>query len=364
MIPAISGSPFGDLVRSLARHGLLFVVALCPAAVLLVSAASTSHHYIGSTTVSISAPAGATIRELRLFDVYVERHIDTFASVAATPVVLDRVIESQNLTMSAAELAPKITLVDPGNRQFITLEVDGSRRESTLAVAEALGRSLATQIESLSPVAEGRGTLIRAEPISASVAEVNERVFPLRAALAAVVGLLAALAWVLWRFATDDLLRTRHDLTSITNAPVLATFRSGEDDEREADLLHLHLTSTAREAESLVRLVGTTNTAAEAFDVRERLLRSFGSLRESPTHVDVATASRGGHSLHPIRPGMTTTLQSTSVLIVVALRRVTGSDLVGILRSIEQPGGTVAGLIVQLPPRRWKRLRPRRRHHP
>lgn len=364
MTPAVAGSPFGDLVRSLARHWLLFVVALGPAALLLIGAPSASTHYVGSTTVSISAPADATVRELRLFDVYVERHIGTFARLATTPVVLDPVIESQDLATTAAELARTITLVDPENRQLVTLEVEGSQRESTLAVAEALGTSLATQIEALSPVAEDRGTLVRSQPIGASVSEVTERSLPLLAMLAALTGLFMALAWVLWRFATDDVLRTRHDLSSITNAPVMATFRVGEDDEREADLLHLHLTSQAQSADSLVRLVGTTGTAAEAFDVRERLLRSFGSLREAPTHVDVATASRVGQAVHQTRAGSTATLQPSSVLVVVALRRVTGADLVGILRSIEQPGGSVAGLIVQLPRRRgWHRLRPRRRAH-
>ncbi len=364
MTPAVPGSPFGDLVRSLARHWLLFVVALGPAALLLISTPSTSTHYVGSTTVSITAPADASIRELRLFDVYVERHIDTFARLATTPVVLDPVIESQNLTMTVPDLARTITLVDPENRQLVTLEVEGSQREPTLAVAEALGISLATQIEALSPIAENRGTLIRSQPIGASVSEVTERTLPIRAALAALVGLFAALAWVLWRFATDDVLRTPHDLTSITNAPVMATFRAGEDDEREADLLHLHLTADSQSADSLVRLVGTTGTAAEAFDVRERLLRSFGSLREAPTHVDVATASRVGQAVHETRAGSTATLQPSSVLVVVALRRVTGTDLVGILRSIEQPGGTVAGLIVHLPRRhRWNRLRPRWRTH-
>ncbi len=322
-----------------------------------------STHYVGSTTVSITAPADATVRELRLFDVYVRRHIDTFARLATTPIVLDEAIASQGLPMTAKDLAKSITIVDPANRQFITLDVEGTDRESTLNLADAIGTALADQIADLSAHTPDGGTLIGAQAIGSSAAEVTERALPMRALLALAAGIVAALAWVLLRFSCDDTLRTRHDLASITNAPVMATFRSGEADDRTADLLHLHLTSAAHHADRPIHLVGTTSTAAEAFDVRERLLRSFGSLRESPTHVDVLTSGRVGQIINQVGSSSVAAAQA-STLVVVALRRATGSGLVDVLHVIEHTGGTVAGLIVHLPPRPWwSRWRHGRRAH-
>ena len=333
-----------DLLRSLVRHGWLFALVLVPAVVLLVQTPTPAPAQVGSVTVGTRPANDARIGEQRLFDAYIRRHIDTFAQLATTNAVLETAIAQGNLSTTPRDLAARITVVRPENREVVSLEVSGRDRDEVLVSAQAVGESLATRIEALSPRDTRGGTLVRAQSSTASVSEVpGER--PLLPIIAmAALGLMAAAAWVLWRFATDDVLRNRRDLASVTNAPVLATFRPGETDPTGAHLLRLHLDSL-RDESGMARLVGTTASADEAFEVRERLLGSYGTTDRTPPHIEV---------IHPARVPVV-----PDALVVAAVGRVTVTRLVHLLCTIEERGGSVSGVIAHVPRRGLGRLRRR-----
>lgn len=345
MTPGALPSATRDLVRAFVRNGWLFALALVPAVMLLLQTPVPGPTQVGSTTVTIRSASGAEIRELRLFDAWVRRHIDTFAQLASTNSVLDTAISEGNLATDPKTLAGRITVVQPENREVVSFEVTGRDRDETLATTEAVGAALAASIEALSPRDGSGGTLVQAEALGASVSQIEGRRSVLPAIALGVLGLLAAAAWVLWRFANDDVLRSRRDLADVTSAPLVATFRRGGPDESGAHLLRLHL-DTGRTQPGLARLVGTTASANEAFEVRDRLLGSYESTDETPPpHIEVVHPAR-----IPVVP---------DALVVAALNRVTVSRLVQVLSTIEERGGTVAGVVAHLPRRPWDRLRRR-----
>jgi capsular polysaccharide biosynthesis protein len=354
------GSPTGDLIRSLVRHGWLFALALVPAALLLVNPPSTAAGFVGSTTVAVHPPPDATLGERKLFSAWVSRHIESFAVVATTPSVLDDVIASTGVETSVTQLARSITVTSADNRQVVSLEVSGDDRATTQQLADALGEALAERIEALAPEDRRSGTLVGARHQGATVSEVPAEGSLLLAALAALLGLVAAGAWVLLRFATDDVVRRPGDLASITRAPVLATFREQRSDPHETDLLRLHLTSRRLGSTGQTRLVGTTARADEAFDARTRLLRSFGSSHEATPHVEVIAPDRVAALAHAGERSSLAT-EPAPVVVVVALGRVTGTELVALLHAVENLGGVVGGVVLHRSRPRWRRWLPERR---
>lgn len=334
-----------DLLRAFARHGWLFALALVPAVLFLVQTPTPATTQAGSATVAIRPSNDAEIRELRLFDAWVRRHIETFKHLVTTNAVLEQAIADGDLPTTTRDLAGRVAVVQPDNREAVSFEVTGRDRDETLAVTEAVGEALAARIEALSPRDAAGGTLVRAESLGTSVSRVEGRRSVLPAIALAGLGLLVAAAWVLWRFATDDLVRSRRDLADITSAPIVATFRPGEPDPTGAHLLRLHL-DTDRTEPGLARLVGTTASATEAFDVRERLLTSYESADQSPApHIEVVHPAR-----IPVVP---------DALVVAAVNRVTVTRLVHVLTTIEERGGSVAGIVAHIPGRPWDRLRRR-----
>lgn len=336
-----------DLLRSLLRHGWLFAIALVPAALLLALTPPPASGWVGSGSVALRPPERASVGDLRQFEAYTRRYVDTFAQLATTGAVLNDVILELGLSASTRDLASRITIVHPENRELVSFEVSADDREEALTLADALGDALADRIELLGPRGEQVGTLVRAQALPASVSQVPGGRPILLPALLAAVGLAAAAAWVLWRFATDDVLRRPDEIADITTAPVLATFRAGEADERAAHLLRLHLDADRADAASVqAHLVGTTPSAIEAFAVRERLLRSFGASVRTAPHIDV------------VRPDRIAAVPDA--LVVAALHRTTGTQLTHLLRTIESHGGSVAALVAHQPRRSWLRRLARR----
>src|SRR5690606_6430630 len=127
---------------------------------------------VGSVTVGTRPANDARIGEQRLFDAYIRRHIDTFAQLATTNAVLETAIAQGNLSTTPRDLAARITVVQPENREVVSLEVTGRDRDEVLVSAQAVGESLAARIEALSPRDTRGGTLVRAQPSAASVSEV------------------------------------------------------------------------------------------------------------------------------------------------------------------------------------------------
>lgn len=337
MTPGGQPSATVDLLRSLLRHGWLFALALVPAGLLLVTTPAAGATWIGSGAVAVRPPAAADVGEMRQFEAYTRRHVDTFAQLATTSAVLDDVTLALDLDTSARDLASRVAIVHPENREMVSFEIASPDRDEARTLAAGLSEALAARIEVLSPREEGGGTLVSAEVLAPSISQGDPGRSLLLPGLLAVVGLGAAAAWVLLRFATDDVLRTPEELADLTTAPVLATFRSGRPDERAEHLLRLHLDGAREDAVVQARLVGTTPAANEAFAVRDRLLRSFGSSVRTAPHIEV------------VRPDRIATVPDA--LVVTALRRTTGTQFVRLVHLIESHGGNVDAVIAHQPRR-------------
>ncbi|MFB8388043.1 polysaccharide biosynthesis tyrosine autokinase [Microbacterium sp. NPDC055910] len=214
-----------DYIRILRKNWIVIVVAaLLGVAVAAGYSFTRTPQYEAQSTVFVSTQTGGTIVELQQGSNFTQSRVATYATLVTTPIVTNPVIAELELGMTANELASKIAATSAINTTLITITVTDSDPIAAADIANALGASLTSAVESIEAVGEAespvRLTRVRdaLPPLAPSSPNVS-----LNLALGALLGLAAGIAIAVLRTLLDTRIRTPRDLEQITDRPLIGT---------------------------------------------------------------------------------------------------------------------------------------------
>ncbi|MFP7833516.1 polysaccharide biosynthesis tyrosine autokinase [Marisediminicola sp. LYQ134] len=273
----------------------------------LVFASTMPTLYQARSSVFVSSQRGETSSELLQGSTFTQNLVQTYATLATTPAVLNPVIDRLNLDTSPQALARSITADAPINTVIIEITVQNGSAAQAARIADAVTDSLARTAEDLSPADEEGNPSIIMETVSpaqtpSAPASPNVR-------LIVVSGLLAGLAlgvtYAFGRVLLDTRVRSKADIARLTDVPVLGS-----------------IAQMKRGTAGVVMRVAPRSSAAEDYR-RLRTNLAFADIDEVSRSVVVTSASAGaGKTVTSINLALAMAEAGRTVLLIDAdLRR-------------------------------------------
>ncbi|MGN6782427.1 MAG: polysaccharide biosynthesis tyrosine autokinase [Marmoricola sp.] len=288
-----------ELVRVLRRRWknivAMIVLALAIAAAISFTATpvyqSTARVFI-STDVSTSAEAFYA-------GGFAQQRVQSYADLATSSEVEQRVIDRLHLNLTPAELAAKVSATVGTNTVIITLEVRDTSPRRAQQIAQAEAEALTAYVTQVETPAGTNTTPIKAtitDQATFDGAPVAPRT-GLYLAVAAILGILVGLGLAVLRETLDTTVKGPHDVEDVTTTPIMS-FVVDDASAKSAPLVSDPAAHTSR---------------AEAF----RLLRTnlqFLDLDSRPSSFVITSALPS--------EGKTSTATNLAIVLAQAGRRV------------------------------------------
>ena len=188
-------------------------------------AATAPVTYRTQASVFFSLTAGSSASDLVQGSTYAQNQVESFATLATTPAVLEPVIRELALDESAADLAAQVDASVPVGTVIVDVGVTDGAAERAARLANAIAGALTTVVEGIAPKNDDgkptvTGTTVAPAVVPSATASPN---VPLDVAAGLVAGLLVGfgLAWL--REAMDTRVRDAEALADVTDLPLLGT---------------------------------------------------------------------------------------------------------------------------------------------
>ena len=240
-----------DYVHVLRKNWLvLIVLTLLGGAAMVGYTLTRTPTYESSSTVFVSTQAGNTAAELQQGSTFTQARINTYVGLVSTPIVLDRVIDSLALNVTAESLADHIKVTATPNSTLITVTVSDPDATQAAQVANAIATSLSAAVPQLEPEANDGSSPVRLSLVSQAQPAVapSSPNTALNVSLGLLVGLALAICIAVLRTSLDNRIRTPHDAEVITGAPGIGAI-AYDTKARERPLI-VHADPTSQRAES------------------------------------------------------------------------------------------------------------------
>lgn len=312
---------FKDLLRITRRRWKTIVailaLAMIGSAALSLAAKPT---YQSTSSVAISTDISNATDAFGL-SFFATGRVQTYANLATSGVVLQRVINSAHLALTTTELAAKITAIVPNNTTVVTLVVTDHDARTAQLIAQAEAQQFSEFITRFETPSDKQVALVKAvvsDPASFNGTPVSPKT-TLNLAIAMLLGLILGFAVAIIREMLDATIKTPSDVESVTSTPILG---------------HIAYDSALTKHPLLTDL-GSHDPRAEAF----RLVRTnmqYLNPDEAPTSFVITSALPGeGKTSTATNLAIALAQAGKRVLLVDAdLRRPSASRLLGLEKSV------------------------------
>ncbi|MCW2784411.1 MAG: hypothetical protein JWP74_928, partial [Marmoricola sp.] len=258
---------FKELLRTVQRRWLtivlFFVIGLVGGAALTYT---QTPQYESSARVFIASDAGTdnTAASAVASGYFAAQQVQSFANLATSRELMERVIASLNLNMTPAALSGKIDASVATGTVIIDLTVTDPSANRAQQIAKAESEDFTDFITELetSPV---KATIV--DPASYNATQVSPKV-ALNLAIAGVLGLVIGAAMALLRNLLDNTVSSATDVETSIDAPVLSSVAYDPDVPKHPLLTEVGSHSARVEAFRLLR----TNLQFLDLDTRPRAL--------------------------------------------------------------------------------------------
>lgn len=223
-----------DYIGTIRKNWLVVVVlALVGAGAGYGYAQTMPDMYRSTARAYASTVTGETTGELVQGSTYVQGLVQSYATMATTPYVLEPVIDDLGLDMSTTELARSVSVDTPLNTVIIDISVTSGDPAEARSIASGVARSLAEAVASISTRGEEADSPVELTIISPATAPLAPYSPDTRmiVAIGAAIGLLLGLAWAVLRELIDTRIRSQKDIEIATDSPVLAEIGRGPRDK-------------------------------------------------------------------------------------------------------------------------------------
>jgi polysaccharide biosynthesis transport protein len=205
--------------RSIAAVALLVLAAV--SALTLVMTPS----YSATARVFFGVQTGESVTDLSQGSTFTENQMSSYAEVAKSPLVLDRVINSLDLPVSGSDLTSRINASVPSGTVILDITATDGNPRRAAAIANEIATQLGRVAAALSPARPDGSEAVKATTLAVALVPTSPSApnLALNLALGLVVGLLVGVGVALARQTLDSKVRNESDLRAVTDVPLLGT---------------------------------------------------------------------------------------------------------------------------------------------
>ncbi|GAA4753307.1 polysaccharide biosynthesis tyrosine autokinase [Amnibacterium soli] len=298
-----------EFLRTVRRSWAVIVSVL--ALFIIVGAAYTivqKPSYSASSTAYVSVATNSSVNDLSQGADFVQQAVKSYAGVATSAYVLDRVADRLNVQGGVGALKQQVSASAPVDTTLLEVTATASSPSEAAEIANAVTAELSDAVDRLTPEARSSSSavaLTRIDPATAPSGPSSPNV-PLNLGIAAILGLVVGLGIAVLRERLDTRIRDRDEAGALVGAPVLGEIL---DDPRAA-------------SRPIIAVGGDDSRGAEAY----RTLRTnleFLDFDDSPRSIVVTSSvPQEGKTLSVVNLAAVTAETGRSVVVVDAdLRR-------------------------------------------
>jgi len=234
-----SGGPGLDISEYLriARRGWILIVAAALLGLMIGGVASilTKPTYTADTQLFVAIQSSGSIQELQQGNTFSQARVLSYVKTVDSPAVLQPVIDSLGLDVSAEELATHVTANSENNTVLINITVSDHSPVQAAAIAKGVAASLISAVDTLEKPKNGGSSPVSLsiiKPASAPVSPSSPNT-RLNLALGLLIGFGAGIGAAIFRSAVDTRLRGEPDVRMVTDAPLLGGIAFDQDAEKK-----------------------------------------------------------------------------------------------------------------------------------
>ena len=225
-----------DYLRIFSRNWILIVG--CTLVGLLVGGGLSivsRPSYTAETQLFVAIQNSGSAQELQQGNTFSQARVQSYVKTVNSPIVLQPVIDSLGLGVTAEELAKSVKGTTDANTVLINIEATDSSAVRSAAIAQGVADSLIDAIEKIEKPKNGGSSPFNVSVIKPAVApsspsSPNTR---LNLVLGFMLGLGLGLAAAVVRSRLDNKIRGEADIRHITDAPVLGGIAFDADASRK-----------------------------------------------------------------------------------------------------------------------------------
>lgn len=191
--------------------------------------------YAAQTELFVAIQSSGSISELQQGNTFSQGRVQSYVKTVSTPVVLQPVIDSLGLNVSADQLAKQVKASTDLDTVVINISVVDNSPVQAAAIAQATGNSLIKVVDDLERPKLGGASPVKLSVITpatppGSPTTPNTR---LNLVLGVCLGLVAGLALALGRKALDSKVRGESDVLEVSSSPILGGIAFDSDASRK-----------------------------------------------------------------------------------------------------------------------------------
>ena len=204
--------------------------------------------FVGTTSTS-------NVGDLSTGTTFTTQVVASYATIATDPLVLNPVIKSLGLDLTAAQLADDVTATSDPGTVIIDITATSSSPQTAAAIANGVSANLVAAVAKLTFPTSDSQAPIKITQTRMAVAPTSPLTpkIPINVALGAVIGLVLGLLIALVYNLVDTRIRSLRDIELVTDATVLAGVPRSRRAERNPLLTRDDVRSARGEAYRLLR---------------------------------------------------------------------------------------------------------------
>lgn len=215
------------------RRSWILVVATTLAGLLVGAAASilVRPMFTSETQLFVALQNSGSVQDLQQGNTFSQARVQSYVKTVTTPVVLQPVIDSLDLPVTADQLADKVKASADLNTVLINISVTAESPDQAAAIAKATANSLIRAVDTLEKPKNGSPSpfnlsVVRPAEAPSQPSSPNTR---LNLILGLIVGLAVGIGVAILRAAIDTRVRGEADLRSVTDASLLGGIAEDTD---------------------------------------------------------------------------------------------------------------------------------------
>lgn len=231
-----TGLDLSDYLRVFRRSWIL--IAACTLAGLLAGGGIsllTKPTYTAETQLFVAIQNSGSVQELQQGNTFGQARVQSYVETVDSPVVLQPVIDSLGLDMTAAELADRVVASTDLNTVLMTISVSDNSPVQAAAIAEGVAGSMIKAVDSLERPKTGGSSPVNISVIKPAAAPPSPSApnTRLNILMGLAIGLLFGLGATVLRSTLDKRIRGEIDLRMVTDTPLLGGISFDPDATRK-----------------------------------------------------------------------------------------------------------------------------------